>query len=112
VVHRPVCPRCEHVNRHAARFCAVCGMRLRRSVRRRCCPPSDGDGWLILLVLLALLAVFVIVGSVRTARSHRPAPHHGFRELQMQVEMENDGHEQTMPAPHPHDGDCWTEVVE
>jgi hypothetical protein len=111
VVYRPVCPRCEHVNRHAARFCAVCGMRLRRPVRRPCCPPPEGDGWLIVLVLLALLAVFIIVGSVRTAGPHRPARDHSFRRLEMQVEMEDDRCGQIMHAPHPHEGG-WTEVVE
>jgi hypothetical protein len=111
VVHHLVCPRCEHVNRHAARFCAVCGMRLRRPVRRSCCPPSNGDGWLIALVLLALLAVFIIVGSVRTAGPRRPPPDRRFREIERRLKMEAEEQEQIMHTPHPCEGG-WTEVVE
>lgn len=109
--YRPVCPRCEHVNRHAARFCAVCGMRLRRPVRRPCCPPPNGDSWLIALVLLALLVVFLIVGSVRTTQTRRVAPDHLFRELELQVETECDRREQIRHVPHSHERG-WTEIVE
>jgi hypothetical protein len=66
-----MCPRCVHTNRPAARYCAVCGLRLppRRPDGRQV--ESNGDGWLVALMLAALFFVYLFASFPQTGRACR-----------------------------------------